>query len=75
VASPTENQKGMKCLYASTSFEWYEQLERLVKDEKLRKKIASEQYKDLKNRFDMNVLIKPMHEWMNKLPRRKDLEP
>ena len=75
VASPTENQKDMKCLYATSNYEWYEKLERLVKDEMLRKKVAEEQYNDLLNRFDMNKLVKPLSEWMDKLERRRDLEP
>ena len=74
VASPTENQKDMKCLYASSNYEWYEQLERLIQDEILRKKVAEEQYKDLLYRFDMNKLVKPLSDWMDKLPRRTDLE-
>ena len=74
VASPTENQKGLNCLYASTNYEWYEQLEKLIKNKKLRLKIIKEQYQDLK-RFNEKNLIKGLYNWMDKLPKRKDLEP
>jgi len=77
VASPTLNQKDMQCLYASSSFEWYRELERLVKDAKLRKQIGEAQYAEVSptGRFNMNNLVKPLAEWMESLERRVDLEP
>jgi hypothetical protein len=75
VASPTENQKGLPCLYASTNYEWYDQLERLIKDKKFRLEQGQKQYNYVKKYFDMNVLIGNLAKWFEKLPRRKDLEP
>jgi glycosyltransferase involved in cell wall biosynthesis len=75
IASPTENQKGMKCLYAETNYEWYEQLEKLIKNQELRKKTSQNQWVDLNTRFNMKILVKDLANWFENLDRRKDLEP
>lgn len=55
VCSPVEPYKGFKdVLYATEEEEWYNQIEKLVKDESLRKQLAEGLYKDCKERFDIN---------------------
>lgn len=75
VASPTENQKNFPCLYANSNYEWYEALKKLIENPKLRKKQANEQYEFAKENYSESELVKPLVYWMDKLPRRKDLEP
>lgn len=75
VYSPTENQKDLPGIAAKTSFEWYEALSSLIEDTKLRKELASRQNLYLKTKYDMKNLVYPLAEWMEKLPRRKDVKP
>jgi glycosyltransferase involved in cell wall biosynthesis len=74
VASPTENQKNMPCLYASSNYEWYDRLEKLVKSPKLRNEYGEWQYRFVKKHFNMKSLVFPLNDWMSNLKRRKDLE-
>ena len=74
VASPVENQKNMPVLYASNNFDWYEQLEKLIKDPELRQKQAENQYNFIKEHYNVDKLAKPLLEWMQSLPR-KELKP
>ena len=71
VASPTENQKNMPIGYAKTNFEWYEELEKLIKDKELRQKQGQEQNKFVRKNYDMKGLTKPLAEWLEQLPRKK----
>lgn len=75
VMSPTVNQRGTPALYANSNYEWYKQLEKLIKDPKLRKQVAKNQSKYIRENYDIRKLVKPVAEWMDKLPRRKDLKP
>jgi len=75
VASPTLNQKNMPVLYASTNHDWYEQLVKLIETPKLRKEQGQKQYKHVKDKYSMSLLVKPLSEWLSKLPRRKDIKP
>lgn len=75
VASPVENLKGMPCLYASSNYEWYEQIEKLILSKELREKQGLEQYEFVKNNFSETDLVKPLYEWMDYLERRTDLDP
>lgn len=74
VASPTENQKGMPILYAKNNYEWYENLEKLIKSRKLRKEQAENQYNFVKTNYNLKKLNKPLAKWFEDLPR-KDIEP
>ena len=53
IASPTECYKGIKGLYAKEKHEWFEQMEKLILDEKLRKKLGAEARKDVEKNFDI----------------------
>lgn len=75
VASPVENQKNMPILYASTNFEWYSELEKLIKDKALREKQGKEQYVFVKENYNIVKLTEPLAEWFSNLEYRKDLEP
>ena len=78
VASPTENQKDMPILYAKNNFEWYQNLEKLILDKKLREKQGQEQYEFIRNNYYEKDLVKPLIEWMKKLPRQNlspDIKP
>jgi len=75
VLSPTFNQKDTPGLYANSNYEWYDQLEKLIKDSELRKEIAQKQYQYIKKNYDIRKLVHPLAEWMTNLKRRKDLKP
>jgi len=75
VASPTENQRGLPCLYAKNNFDWYEQLERLILDKRLREEIGQKQYDFVKENYDVSKSVDGLAEWMSQLPRRDDISP
>jgi len=71
VASPVENQKDMDgVLYANSNYEWFEQLERLIKDKALRKEKGKEVYDYVVENYDMKKLTKPFVKWLEELPRK-----
>ena len=74
VASPTQNQTGMPCLYAQNNYEWYEQLEKLVKDKKFRKELGDTQYDFVRTNYDVKKLTPNLIKFFEKCPR-KDLTP
>jgi len=75
VASPVENQKDMPILYAKNNFEWYEQIEKLIKDKKLREAKGRELYTHIKKKWSVEGFTPGLIDWLDKLPRRTDLEP
>ena len=75
VASPVENQLNMPILYAKTNYEWYAQIEKLLKDRKLRQKQGGEQYSYVKKHYSMEKLTPELMSWFKNLPKREDLEP
>lgn len=75
VYSPTENQKNLPGFAASSSYEWYEALSKLIEDRKLRRSTADLQNFAVKEKFSMSKLVVPLADWMAELPRRQDLEP
>ena len=70
VASPIENQKNMPISYAKNNFEWYQELEKLIKDKKLRKERGEKQYDFMKENYNEKDLVKPLMEWFDKLPKK-----
>jgi glycosyltransferase involved in cell wall biosynthesis len=70
VASPTENQKGMPIMYATNNYEWYNQLERLIKDRKLRESNGKEQYDFALKNYNEKNLVKPLIKFFEELPRK-----
>lgn len=75
VASPTENQKDLNVLYAHSNYEWYDQLEKLIKDAKLRKSQGEAQFEFMQKAYNPIDQVTPLIDWMEKLPRRTDIEP
>ena len=75
VLSPTENQKGMVALEASSNYDWYNALEKLIKDRKYRLKLGEDAYQFVKKNYDVRKQVHPLAKWMEELPRRTDLEP
>lgn len=72
IASPVENQKDMNgVLYASNNYEWYETLKTLIENKKLRKANGESLYLYVKKHHDTDILVKPLIDWMEKLPRKK----
>jgi hypothetical protein len=70
VASPTKNQLNMPISYASSNFEWYQELEKLIKDPKLRRKQGIEQWSFVKKNFNVSNFSHDLCAWMEKLPRK-----
>ena len=75
VLSPTENQKGMVALEASTPFEWYNHLEKLILDEQYRKELGEKANVFVKENYDARKFSPGLAEWFSKLPRREDIAP
>lgn len=75
VYSPTENHKGLPGMPVTNNYEWYEALETLIEDKGVRTKVGKGQYTFAKNNMAMENLIKPLAQWVDKLPRRTDLQP
>jgi glycosyltransferase involved in cell wall biosynthesis len=72
VASPVENQKNVKgVLYADSNFEWYEQLEKLIKSKKLRQQKGNELHNFVKKNYDVDKMTPALLAWMDKLPRKE----
>lgn len=73
VISPVENQKGMVAIEACSNYEWYQAIEKLIKDKEYRLKLGQEAYDFVHKNYDVRDLVKPTYEWMKNLERRKDL--
>jgi len=61
VASPTECYRDIVGLHATEKHEWFEQIEKLILDEKLRKKLGKDARKDVEKNFSMK---KNAHLWV-----------
>jgi hypothetical protein len=75
VASPVLNYQDMPVLYASTNYDWYAQLEKLIKNQQLRSELGQRQYDFVFQHFNETDIVHPLHDWMRQLPRRTDLQP
>jgi hypothetical protein len=75
VLTPTVNQKGMVALEAQSNYDWYIKLDKLIKDKEYRLKLGEDAYKFVKQNYNVIKQVYPLAKWMEKLPRRKDLEP
>lgn len=75
VASPTENQKDMPCLYAKNNYDWYFQLERLILDKNLRLETGEKQYKYVREKYDVSKNVENLADWIKDLPQRDDVGP
>lgn len=75
VFSPTENQKNCAGISASSNYEWYEALSRLLESETLRHEHAERQYMQVETLYSVQEQVKPFAKWLEKLPRRSDIAP
>lgn len=75
VLSPVENQRNLPALYASTNYEWFDALARLIENRTLRHDLGSQANQYIRDHFDMKQLIHPLASWIDALPRRTDIEP
>ena len=75
VVSPTVNQKNMPVLYASSRYEWYEQIKSLLESKPLLKELGERQYVFVRKNFDMKQLVRPLAHFFDNLPRSTALEP
>ena len=71
VASPVENQLNMPISYAKTNFSWYNEIEKFLKDRKLRQKQGLEQYNFVKKHYDVAKLSPELMSWFKNLPRKE----
>jgi hypothetical protein len=71
VASPVENQKNMPVLYANSNAEWYDQIEKLIKNKKFRKAQGENLRTHLKKNWDVDKFTPGLIEWMEKLPKKE----
>jgi hypothetical protein len=70
VASPVENQKNMPISYAKSNYDWYKEIEKYVKNKKLRKSDGERLYKHIKNDWSVEGFTPELVKWFEKLPRR-----
>lgn len=75
VASPTENQKDLPCLYSKNNFEWYQNLEKLILDKGLREEFGQKQYDFVLKNYDISKNVDDLVNWFYDLPRRTDVAP
>ena len=75
VASPTENQRDLPVLYAKNNFDWYMQLEKLILNKELRKRLGQIQYDYIKKYYDIRNNVSKLADWFYDLERRKDVSP
>ena len=75
VLSPVENQKGMEAIEARSSYDWYNALEKLIKDKEYREQLGQKAFDFVHKNYDERDLVHDLTKWMDKLERRRDLEP
>ena len=68
VASPI--YKDLPVLYANSNFQWYEIIEKLIKDTTFRKEIGQKGYEFVKSNFDMTKFVGNLQRWLKELPRK-----
>ncbi len=69
VYSPTENQKGLPGINATSRYEWYEAISTLIEDKQLRRKLGQGQNRYIKEHFDMKNNVQDLAKWLKELPR------
>jgi glycosyltransferase involved in cell wall biosynthesis len=71
IASPVENQKDMPgVLYAKNNSEWYDQIEKLIKNKKLRKQMGESLYNHVKKEWSVDKFTPELLKWMENLPKK-----
>lgn len=73
VISPVENQKGMVTMEAQSNYDWYNALEKLIKDEKYRKSQGEKAYEFVKKNYNVHKQVHSLAKWFEELPQRKDI--
>jgi glycosyltransferase involved in cell wall biosynthesis len=71
VASPVENQLDMPVLYAKNNSEWYDSIEKLIKNKKLRKQMGENLYNHVKKHWSVDKFTPDLIDWMEKLPKKE----
>lgn len=74
VASPVENQLDMPVGYAKTNFEWYTELEKLIKNKKYRKQMGENLYNHIRKEWQVDNFVPDLLNYFKELPR-KDHKP
>jgi hypothetical protein len=57
-------------LQAETNYDWYENIEKLIKSRKLRKEMAENGYNFVKTNYDMTKFVSNLQKWLKNLPRK-----
>lgn len=73
VASPVENQLKMPVLYATSNYEWYNQIEKLM-NRKFRKQQGENLYNHIKKNYNVDGFTPDLVGWFGKL-QRKEIKP
>jgi len=71
VASPVEPYKNFPCLYAKEEEDWFNQLEKLIKDRTLRNKIGRMAYQEVKEKYEINKNSEALLKKFQQLTKRK----
>jgi hypothetical protein len=74
IASPVENQNNMPVKYAKSNYEWYWEMENLIKNKKMRKQEGENLYNHIKKEWSVDGFTPALMEWLKKLPR-KEIKP
>jgi hypothetical protein len=74
IASPVENQLDMPILYAKNNYEWYWEMENLIKNKKMRKQEGENLYNHIKKEWSVDGFTPALMEWLELLPR-KEIKP
>lgn len=70
VASPIATFRKLPILYAENNFQWYESIEKLIKDKQYRQKIGLGEYFYVKKHYDMTKYVSNLQSWLKKLERK-----
>lgn len=69
IYSPTENQKGLPGMPATSHYDWFDAMSTLIEDKTLRRVLGTGQNRYVKKHFNMKDNVKDLAEWMVNLPR------
>lgn len=74
VASPVENQLNMPVLYATSNYEWYNQIEKLIVNKKFRKQQGEDLYNHVRKNWSVEGFTPELIKYFESVPR-KELKP
>lgn len=70
VASPVENQLNMPVAYATSNYEWFEQISKLIENKKHRKQQGENLYNFVRKNYDLPLLTPGLIDFFEKTPRK-----